>query len=83
MKVMLKNADLSGFWRNLANSDPSSGGYIQQDNALCHKAQIISNRFLEHDSELILLKWAPQSPDLNATEDLCDVVEREICIMDV
>ncbi len=30
-----------------------------------------------------LLKWTPQSPDLNPIEHLWDVVEREICIMDV
>ncbi len=39
--------------------------YFQQDNAPCHKAQIISDLFLEHDNEFTLLKWPPQSPDLN------------------
>ncbi len=29
----------------------SSDGYFQQDNAQCHKAQIISDWFLEHDNE--------------------------------
>ncbi len=29
---------------------PSSDGYFQQDNAPCHKAQIISDWFLEHDT---------------------------------
>ncbi len=57
--------------------------YFQQDNAPCHKAQIISDWFLEHDNEFTLLKWPPQSPDLNQIEHLCDVVEREIHIMDV
>ncbi len=27
----------------------------------CHKAQIISDWFLEHDNEFTLLKWPPQS----------------------
>ncbi len=62
---------------------PSSDGYFQQDNALCQKAQIISDWFLEHDKEFILLKWPPQLPDLDPIEHLWDVVEREIPIMDV
>ncbi len=62
---------------------PSSDGYFQQDNARCHKAQIISDWFLEHDNEFTLLKCPPQSPDLNPIEHLCDVVEREIHIMNV
>ncbi len=57
--------------------------YFQQDNAPCHKAQIISDWSLNHDNEFTLLKWPPQSPDLNQIEHLCGVVEREIRIMDV
>ncbi len=62
---------------------PSCDGYFKQDNAPCHKAQIISNWLLEHDNEFTLLTWPPQSPDLNPIEHLWDVVEREICFMDV
>jgi len=49
----------------IATMYPSSDGYIQQDNASCHKAQILSNWFLDHDNEFTVLKWPPQSPDLN------------------
>ncbi len=62
---------------------PSSDGYFQQDNAQCHNTQIVSNWFLEHDNGFTLLKRPPQSPDLNSIEHLWDVVEQEICIMDV
>ncbi len=62
---------------------PSSDSYFQQDNAPCHKAQIIGDWFLEHDNEFTLLKWPPQSPDLNRIDHLWDVVEWEISIMDV
>ncbi len=62
---------------------PFSDGYFQQDNTPCHKAQIISDWFLEHDNEFTFLKWPPQSPDLNPIEHLWDVVEQEIHIMDV
>ncbi len=62
---------------------PSSDVYFQQDNAPCHKAQIISYWFLGHDNEFTLLKWPPQSLDLNPMQHLWDAVEREIRIMDV
>ncbi len=62
---------------------PSSDGYFHQDNAPYYKAQIISDWFLEHDNEFTLIKCPPQSPDINPIEQLLDVVEREICIMDV
>ncbi len=61
---------------------PSSNGYFQQHNAQYHKAQIISDWFLEHENEFTLLKWPPQSPDLNPKKHHWDVVEREIHIMD-
>jgi len=55
---------------------PSSDGYFQQDNAPRHKARIISLY------EFTVLKWPPQSPELNPKEDLWDL-ERELCALDV
>ncbi len=49
---------------------PSSDGYFQQDNAPCHKAQILADWFLEHDNEFTLVKLPPQSQDLNPIEHL-------------
>ncbi len=37
---------------------PSSDDYFQQDNAPCHKAQIISDWFLEHDKEFFFTQMA-------------------------
>jgi len=62
---------------------PSSDGYFQQDNATWHKARIISKWFLEHVNELTVLKWPPQSLDLNPIEHLWDVVEQELHALDV
>ncbi len=67
----------------MTNVYPSSDGYFQQDNAPFHKVKILSDWFLEHENEFTLLKWPPQSLDLNPIEHLWDVVEREIHIMDV
>jgi len=67
----------------MATMYPSSGSYFQQDNAPCHKARIISNWFLEHDNVFTVLKWPPQSPDLNPIEHLWDVVEQELHALDV
>jgi len=67
----------------MATMYPSSDGYFQQDNAPCHKARILSNWFLEHDNEFTVLQWPPQSPDINPTEHLWDVEERELHALDV
>ena len=47
--------------------DPSTEGFFHQDNASCHRAQTISNWFLENDNTFTVLQWPPQSPDLNST----------------
>jgi len=67
----------------MATMYPFSDGYFLQDNAPCHKARKISNWFLEHDNEFTVLQCPPQSPDLNPIEHFWDVVERELCALDV
>lgn len=61
----------------------SSHSRLQRDNMTRRKAQIISNRFVEHHNEFSVLKKAPQSPDLNAIEHLWDLVQWEILITEV
>ncbi len=59
---------------------PSSGGYFHQDNVPSHNhIRLVSRK----ENELTLLKWPPQSLDLNPIEHLWDVVERQIRFMDV
>lgn len=47
------------------------------------KSRIISNWFLEHDSEFTAVKRPLKSPDYNPIEHLWDVVEWEILIMNI
>jgi len=47
------------------------------------KLESFLNWFLEHDNEFTVLKWPPQWPDLNPIEHLWDVVERELCALDL
>lgn len=53
-----------------------------QENTLCHKTQILK-RVSGHDNVFTILQQPPQSPDLNPTGKLWDVVEREIHIIDM
>ncbi len=48
-----------------------------------HVTKLKSSQTCFLNMTMSLLKWPPQSPDLNPVEHLWDVVEREIRIMDV
>ncbi|CAI9539792.1 unnamed protein product [Staurois parvus] len=70
--------------------------WVHPDTGISSKAMSIMDSFVNDffDRQLpppaqrkkkmtIILQWPPQPPDLHPTEHLWDVVEWEICIMDV
>lgn len=59
----------------------SSDSFFQKDSTPCHKTQMISNWFLQHDNAFTVVRWPPEPPDLNPIEHLQDVLERESHIM--
>uniref|UniRef100_G1Q3L6 Tc1-like transposase DDE domain-containing protein n=1 Tax=Myotis lucifugus TaxID=59463 RepID=G1Q3L6_MYOLU len=50
---------------NMLMAYPNRDSFFQQDNASCHGAHIVQEWFQEHEGDFTLLRWPPQSPDLN------------------
>jgi transposase len=55
---------------------PGNGLTFQQDNAPCHTARRTTN-FLQ-ESNIAILAWPAQSPDLNPIENLWSHIQREV-----
>ena len=49
---------------------PEGNAIFPNDNIPIHTAKIVLKRHEEHSSEVELLIWLPQSPDLNIIENL-------------
>ncbi|KAK3535233.1 hypothetical protein QTP70_005025 [Hemibagrus guttatus] len=61
---------------------PDGCGLFQQDNAPCHKAKMVQEWFDEHNNQFEVLTWPPNSPDLNPTQLLWDVLDKQVRSME-
>ncbi|KAK3533885.1 hypothetical protein QTP70_033007 [Hemibagrus guttatus] len=60
---------------------PDGCGLFQQDNAPCHKAEMVQEWFDEHTNQFELT-WPPNSPDLNPAQHLWDVLDKQVRSME-
>ncbi|KAK3567808.1 hypothetical protein QTP86_026749, partial [Hemibagrus guttatus] len=51
---------------------------FKQDNAPCHKADMLQEWFDEHSNQFEVLTWPPNSPDLNPIQHLWDVLDNQV-----
>jgi transposase len=49
---------------------------FQQDNAPCHKSRITMNHLV--DSDITVIDWAPNSPDINPIETAWELFKKKI-----
>ncbi|KAK3537253.1 hypothetical protein QTP70_005482 [Hemibagrus guttatus] len=68
-----------GFATNSMNIPALTG---KQDNAPCHKAEMVQEWFDEHNNQFEVLTPPPNSPDLNPTQHLWDVLDKQVRSME-
>ncbi|KAK3519768.1 hypothetical protein QTP70_003892 [Hemibagrus guttatus] len=61
---------------------PDGCGLFQQDNALCHKAEMVQEWFDDHNNQFEVLTPPPNSPDLNPIQHLWDVLDKQVPSME-
>ncbi|KAK3538082.1 hypothetical protein QTP70_028642 [Hemibagrus guttatus] len=61
---------------------PDGCGLFQQDNALCHKAEMVQEWFDDHNNQFEVLTPPPNSPDLNSIQLLWDVLDKQVRSME-
>ncbi|KAK3532871.1 hypothetical protein QTP70_001156 [Hemibagrus guttatus] len=61
---------------------PDGCGLFQQDNAPCHKAEMVQEGFDDHNTQFEVLTWPPNSPDLNPIQHLWDVLDKQVRSME-
>ncbi|KAK3539129.1 hypothetical protein QTP86_026698, partial [Hemibagrus guttatus] len=53
-----------------------------QDNAPCHKAEMLQEWFDDHNNQFEVLTPPPNSPDLNPVQHLWDVLDKQVRSME-
>ncbi|KAK3567781.1 hypothetical protein QTP86_026451, partial [Hemibagrus guttatus] len=61
---------------------PDGCGLFQQDNAPCHKAEMVQEWFDDHNNQFEELTPPPNSPDLNPIQHLWDVLDKQVRSME-
>ncbi|KAK3572207.1 hypothetical protein QTP86_026064 [Hemibagrus guttatus] len=61
---------------------PDGCGLFQQDNAPCHKAEMVQEWFDDHNNQFEVLTPPPHSPDLNPIQHLWYVLDKQVRSME-
>ncbi|KAK3570575.1 hypothetical protein QTP86_022521 [Hemibagrus guttatus] len=60
----------------------TSERFCDQDNAPCHKAEMVQEWFDDHNTQFEVLTPPPNSPDLNPIQHLWDVLDKQVPSME-